>query len=104
VVWGGSVAELSSLASKLQAKIYTDRTGLRTAGFGVLQPAGLCAAENVAYQPAAGSSFPVWRQKLTYRYHFDSEQGGDTSSGGPIKKINVDLPAESEALAIPAGS
>ena len=103
-VWGGSSAELSTLAGKLQTKLYTDRAGLRQSGFGVLQPAGLSAAESIAYQPGTGSAFPVWKQTLTYKFHFDFEQGGDASSGGPIRKINIGLPAENESFSTPAGS
>lgn len=103
-VWGGSSTELSTLTTQLQSKLYTDRAGLRQSGFGVLQPAGLCAAENVAYQPGTGSAFPVWKQKLSYKFHFDFEQGGDASSGGPIRKIQIALPAENESFSTPAGS
>lgn len=100
-VWGGSLAEASALSRKLQAKL-VDLNGLRQRGFGILRPAELSATENVAYQPAVGSAFPVWKQRLTYKFHFDLEQGGEASSGGPIRKINLDLEAQQEAFSTPA--
>lgn len=103
-VWTASAADLSGLSSQIQAKIFNDRAGLRQAGFGVFQPAALGAGENADYQPATGNVFRVWKQALSYKFHFDAEQAGGASSGGPIKQINVQLPAESESLAIPASS
>jgi hypothetical protein len=100
-VWGGSAAEVFALGRKLEAKL-ADPTGPRQLGFGVLQSIGLTATENSAYQPAVGSPFPVWKQKLTYKFHFDMELGGAASSGGPIKKINLDLEAQQEAFSVPA--
>lgn len=102
-VWGTSAAEVSSLTRKLEAKL-ADPVGPRQCGFGVLQSAGLAATENAAYQPAAGSAFPVWRQKLSYKFHFDLEQGEQASSGGPIRKINLNLEKPQESFSLPAGS
>jgi hypothetical protein len=101
--WSASAADASSLVRKLQSKL-SDVTGLRSQGFAILQPAALGAAENVLYEPGTGSAFAVWRQQLTYLFHFDFEQGGEVSSGGPIQKINLNLPAEQEAFSVPADS
>jgi hypothetical protein len=104
-VWGGNPTETSTLAQQLQTKLASGEAGLRQSGFASLTPATLEAAENVTYQPATGSTFPVWRQRLAYRFHFDLEQGGETSSGGPIQKINVNMDdAVIEAFSTPSGS
>jgi hypothetical protein len=103
-VWGGNTNDASAVARKLQSKL-ANRPGLRQSGFSALLPAGINAAENVSYQPASGSAFPVWKQKLTYKFHFDSEQGGETSAGGPILKINVDIDRTlEEKFSTPAGA
>lgn len=90
-VWGGSAADTGALAQKLQTKLMAEEAGLRQSGFASLAPASLGAVENVAYQAASGSPFPVWKQKLAYRFHFDLEQVGAASSGGPIQQINVNV-------------
>jgi hypothetical protein len=103
-VWGGSANEASAVARKLEGKM-ADRPGLRQRGFAALSPAGLTAIENISYQPATGSAFPVWKQKLTYKFHFDSEQGGEAGSGGPILQVNVDMNQTlDEQFTTPAGS
>ena len=104
-VWGGSATETSTIAQNLQTKLEVNETDLREHGFASLAPTILEAAENIAYQAATGSTFPVWKQRLAYRFHFDLEQGGDASSGGPIQKINVNLDdAVVESFSTPAGS
>jgi len=90
-VWGGSTADTSTLAQKLQTKLMAEEAGLRQNGFASLAPASLAAIENVICQPASGSPFPVWKQRLAYRFHFDLEQVGAASSGGPIQQINVNV-------------
>jgi hypothetical protein len=103
-VWGGSAADTAALARKLQAKL-EDESALRPHGFAALRPVILNPAENVAYQPGVGSAFAAWKQRLTYQFHFDVEQGGEASSGGPIKKINVDMDGElNEPFPVPASS
>jgi hypothetical protein len=103
-VWGGSINDASALARSLQSKLI-DRPGLRQHGFSALLPAGLNAAENINYQPASGSAFPVWKQRLIYKFQFDSEQGGETSAGGPILKVNVNMDQTlDEKFSTPAGT
>jgi hypothetical protein len=104
-LWTASASDVSTLSTTLQNKLATEETGLRQSGFALLTPASLDAAENFTYQPASGSSFAVWKQRLSYRFHFDLEQGGDASSGGPIKQINVQMDdAIVESLSVPTGS
>jgi hypothetical protein len=104
-VWGGSATETSALAQKLQTKLIAEEGTLRKSGFASVTPSALDAIENIIYQPAAGSSFPVWKQRVAYQFHFDLEQGGEASSGGPIQKININMDdAVVEAFSTPAGS
>jgi hypothetical protein len=104
-VWGGSATDTSALAQNLQMKLMTEETSLRQSGFAAVTPSALEPMENIVYMPATGSTFPVWKQRLAYHFHFDLEQGGEASSGGPIQKINVKMDnAVDDALSIPTGS
>ncbi len=104
-VWTGNASDVSKLSGTLQTKLAAEEAGLRQFGFASLTPSTLDAAENLTYQPATGSSFAVWKQKLAYRFHFDLEQGGEASSGGPIRKINVQMDdAVVEAFSTPTGA
>ena len=64
---------------------------LRDKGFSSLQPQSLGPIENVLQSPGAGASFPVWRQELGYKFSFEAEEGGELSSGVPIKRIDAGL-------------
>ena len=100
-LWGGSAAGASSLSRKLQTKLF-DRPGLRQYGFSALLPAGLAPVENDNYQPASGSAFAVWKQALTYKFHYEAEQPAEASSSGPILKVNVDMDDElQETFSVP---
>ncbi len=104
-LWSGSVADASALSRKLQTKVRADETALRQCGFALLAPSAMCAAESLAYQPGSGSAFPVWKQRLTYRFLFDWEQAGAVSSGGPIRTVNIGMEGSvNEAFPIPPGS
>jgi hypothetical protein len=104
-VWGGSATETATLAQKLQMKLIAEEAPLRQSGFASVTPSALGAIENIIYQPAMGGTFPVWKQRLVYQFHFDQEQGGEASSGGPIQKININMDdAVVEAFSTPAGS
>jgi len=43
------------------------------------------------HNPPVGSPFSVWNQKLSYTFVFEAEEGGDLSSGIPIKLIDVNM-------------
>jgi len=90
-IWAGSLNQANEISGKLQQKLRSSRGTLRQKGFLQLQPASLEPVENVLHDPPSGSPFPVWKQKLGYRFVFESEQGGELSSGIPIKRIGVDM-------------
>jgi len=69
----------------------SDLKTLRQKGFLKLQPEKLEAAENTLHAPPVGSPFSVWKQKLSYTFLFEAEEGGELSSGIPIKQIDVDM-------------
>ena len=100
-VWAHSPAEVDLVARKLQSRLAGSTTLTRDKGFMLLRPADLDPAENVLYQPAGGSAFPVWKQRLTYRFVFEYEEGGALSSAGPIKRIDVDVTRPRESFAAP---
>jgi hypothetical protein len=90
-VWGDSFNLVRDLSRRLQDKLQADRALLRTRGFQSLVPLSLGPVENVLQTAAIGSAFPAWRQALEYRFAFEAEDGGELSSGIPIKRIDVDM-------------
>ena len=90
-VWENSFNLARDLSRRLQDKLKTDRALLRDKGFQSLQPLSLGAIENVSQVTTVGSAFSAWKQKLEYRFAFEAEDGGELSSGVPIKRIDVDM-------------
>jgi len=101
-VWAGSLTDLTAVSRSVQDRLLTHRALMRQLGFSRLEPAGVLAAEHTLHTPAAGSAFPAWRQPLTYRFAFEFERPAQDSSGGPIRRIDVDMHgAVDDALIIP---
>jgi hypothetical protein len=90
-VWENSFNLARDLSRRLQDKLQTDRALLRTKGFQTLQPLTLGPIENVSQPVTVGSAFSAWKQKLEYRFAFEAEDGGELSSGVPIKRIDVEM-------------
>jgi len=90
-VWATTFEQVNNLCRQVQTRLAASATPLRQKGFLLLQPARLDPAENALHVPASGSSFPVWRQKLAYRFAFEAEEAGELPGGGPIKRIDVDV-------------
>jgi hypothetical protein len=101
-VWGSSFTEADGISRRLQSKLSTDRAALRSRGFLQLRPAALEPIENVLHTPPVGSTFPVWKQKLEYRFAFESEEGGELSTGPPIRRVDVDIDSQfAELFSVP---
>lgn len=90
-VWANTINQSRDVSRKLQDKLKTDRSLLRNKGFVDLKPVSLKPAENMTHVPVVGSAFPVWVQTLEYRFTFEAEDGGELSSGIPIKRIDIDM-------------
>jgi hypothetical protein len=90
-VWANNLNQSRELSCRLQDKLRSDRALLRSKGFVGLKPAAMRAAENFSQVPVTGSAFPVWIQTLEYGFTFEAEDGGELSSGIPIKRIDVDM-------------
>ena len=90
-VWANTINQSREVSRKLQDKLKQDRSLLRNKGFVDLKPVSLKPAENLTHVPVTGSAFPVWVQTLEYRFTFESEDGGELSSGIPIKRIDIDM-------------
>lgn len=90
-VWANTINQSRDVSRKLQDKLKTDRSLLRNKGFVDLKPVALKPAENMTHVPVVGSAFPVWVQTLEYRFTFEAEDGGELSSGIPIKRIDIDM-------------
>jgi len=90
-VWANTINQSRDLSRKLQDKLKLERALLRGKGFVDLKPVALRPAENLSHAPVAGSAFPVWIQTLEYGFMFEAEDGGELSSGIPIKRVDVDM-------------
>lgn len=90
-VWANNLNQSREVSRRLQDKLKTDRSSLRNRGFVDLKPVALQPAENISHGPVVGSPFPVWIQTLEYKFTFEAEDGGELSSGIPIKRIDIDM-------------
>jgi hypothetical protein len=90
-IWANTSTQSRELSRRLQDKLKSDRSLLRGKGFVDLKPVALRPAENVTHVPVVGSAFPVWIQTLEYGFTFEAEDGGELSSGIPIKRIDVEM-------------
>ena len=90
-IWTNTSTQSRELSRRLQDKLKSDRSLLRGKGFVDLKPLALRPAENISHIPVVGSAFPVWVQTLEYAFTFEAEDGGEVSSGIPIKRIDVEL-------------
>lgn len=90
-IWANSASQTAEISRGLQTRVQTALSLLRQKGFVKLQPSRLASAEHVLHQPPTGSAFAVWKQELSYAFVFDSQEGGELSSGVPIKRIDVDI-------------
>lgn len=101
-IWANSFNETDEISRRLQNKLSGKRISLKDRGFSNLQPAGLEPVKNILQSSPSGSPFSVWRQNLVYKFMFEAEEGGEISSGIPIKQINVNMDDElSESYSIP---
>jgi hypothetical protein len=104
IVWAADAPNAASLARAVERKLSAARETLRPHGFALLNPTELAPAESVSQQVGAGSAFAVWKQRLRYRFAFETELGGETSAGGPIRRIDLEAGGElSEAYSVPQG-
>lgn len=103
-IWATSAEEADGILRGIQRKLGGSRETLRAQGFRLLNPTRLEVAESLLYQPGVGSSFPVWQQKMEYRFAFDWEQGGEDSGGVAIREIDVHANDEiDESFTVPGG-
>lgn len=90
-IWANGFNEADEISRRLQSKLKSNPAMLRQKGFLKFQPAILDSAENTQLTPPIGSTFFVWQQNLGYKFVFEAEEGGELSSGIPIKRIDVDI-------------
>ena len=88
-VWGSSAADTESIARKLQERIHDSPVDLRHNGFAYCLPSTLDAVEDVRQQPATGSAFTAYRQRVAFRFAFESTLVAVENDGGSIKQIDV---------------
>lgn len=100
-LWVDGPQEADTLRRKVETRLSESPGLLRDKGFISLQPLGLDAAVTVEIGPLGGSLFDAWRQRMTYRFVFEAEEGGELSSGLPIKRIDVNVPRPREVFFVP---
>lgn len=101
-MFASSAAAVGELSRRVQARIQTQPDLARRKGFMKLQPAGLDPAESVVIVATAGSPFALWKQGVRYRFVFEGEEGGEVSSGVPIKRIDLNVKRPEEAFSVPS--
>ncbi|MDR5748833.1 hypothetical protein QCE73_37270 [Caballeronia sp. LZ029] len=89
-VWDIDPVQLDSVSRKLTTGLFQGEAGLRTNGFARIALTGLEPISNLTQQPAHGSSFAAWRQRIGCAFIFDHETGGAVSEGVPIERIDVE--------------
>jgi hypothetical protein len=99
-IWANQINQADEIVRKLQARLHGNPALIRQKGFALLQPASLEPAEHVVYAPPTGSPFSVWQQHIGYRFVFAYEEGGELSSGAPIKQIDVDMIQPPESFSV----
>jgi len=90
-VWASQSGGAGQVARALETKLGGERAALRERGFAWLRPASLEPMESVRQDPGGASGFPAWRQRLAYRFLFESLEGGEIEDGGLIRRVDVDL-------------
>jgi hypothetical protein len=101
-VWAANAQEAAGLCRGIERILSGPRETLRSYGFALLNPTRRAPAESISQPVGAGSALAAWRQELGYRFVFEAEPAGQTSSGGPIKRIDVQADdGLNEAFSIP---
>jgi hypothetical protein len=90
-IWADNPDKAAEISQRLQNKIKSDPSMLRKRGFLKFAPGSLEPLENIELNPPGGSFFPVWKQKLGYKFVFEAEGGGEVSSGTIIKRIDLNV-------------
>lgn len=101
-IWSDSFAQADDVSRRLQRRLQRDLELLRQKGFLRLAPVLVGPVERHLHNPPSVSPFQVWKQTLIYRFSFEIEEGGEPSSGIPIKRIDVDMRgAQGEHFRVP---
>ena len=90
-LWTEDFGEANQICRKLQQKLRVNSELLRQKGYLKLRLATLDLVEHVLHTPPVGSSFLAFKQRLEYRFCFEAQDGGELSSGGIIKRVDVDV-------------
>jgi hypothetical protein len=100
-VLASQFSQTDQIIRNVQARLQTQGQLVRQKGFQRVQPTSLALAEQVLFSPVSGSPFAVWQQRLSYRFVFEHEEGGELSSGIPIKQIDVEVRQPPESFSVP---
>ncbi len=101
-VWGTSFNEVAGTSQSVELRLSGDLTLLREKGFVSLRPAGLAAAENIMHPATTTAAFAAWKQRLDYRFVFETREGGEPVDDGRIEQIDVDLVHPPETFRTPS--
>jgi hypothetical protein len=101
-VWGTSFTQVAGISQSLEQRLGGDRSLLRQKGFISLRPAGLASAENIMHPATSNAAFAAWKQRLDYRFVFETREGGQPVDDGRIERVDVELVQPPEAFTTPA--
>jgi hypothetical protein len=100
--WASSFNELNGIVHRSLAKLRGSPEALRQKGFQRFLPAGLSPASQTRWELAVGTAVLVCRQVMEFRFTVEIEQGGEISSGGIIRRIDVAMDdTVNEQFAVP---
>jgi hypothetical protein len=100
--WATSSDAVLTLTEGIERRLSSATEPLRAEGFTRLQPASLDAAEQSRHEPAVGTPFAVWRQRLAYHFTCEVEPVEQETEGEPIQRIDVVMADVEEPFSVPA--
>jgi hypothetical protein len=101
-IYAANPGSSAALAGAVERRLSGPAEDVRSQGFLRLEPAGLLPAEQIVQQPAAGSAFAAWRQRLDYRFSCEIEEQPPDSAGGPIRRVDIEMGGDlPDSFAVP---
>jgi hypothetical protein len=101
-VWATTFTQVTGISQSLELRLSGHRSALRQKGFINVRPAGLAPAENIMHPATSNAAFAAWKQRLDYRFVFETREGGQPVDDGRIERVDVDLVQPPEVFTTPS--